>query len=205
MILRLEQITRLPERTHGIFDQDHRQLYAAGVEKLLESWLVLGDRQIRTSTNNRSSITTVTENGVLKGTIRPKVYVTKKILFLPVGYAYDEFEYNGEVYCVYNSGLGRNQHFISIYRGDSTIALQHREDLVIDYLGKSTLYAVDSEAMEIMLIYAMYMEATEFCNIYVEAEHSRQDCSYYTNQKELRDKYDPSFIPRIIEMGSRND
>lgn len=200
MILRLEQITRLPKRTHGVFSRDDQKLYSAGVEKLLESWLSMGERYIRTSTDHASNITEVTVNGTIVGTIRPKVHVTKKVLFLPIGYAYDEFVYNGEVYSVYNSGLGRDQHYISIYKGESVIAVQHRDDLVLDYLGKSTLYAVDAEAMELMLIYAMYMEATEFCNLYVEAERSRQDCSYYTKQKELRDKYDPSFIPRIKAM-----
>lgn len=203
MILRVEQISRLPQRKHVIKKLDGTLLYSGEVEKVFKARIELEYKKVDIVTDDINR-TIISENNVQIGEISSKVFVTKKILFLPIGYEYNEVLYRGRTYHMYESGLGANQHFFSIYFEGKTIAVIHKDDRVVNYLNTYTLYAETEEEMEVALICTMFLESTAFCDRTAGIGYKVEDSPYYTTQKELRDKYDPNFIPMIKEMHEIN-
>lgn len=199
MILRLEQVSRLPDRKHIVKAMDGTVVYSGGVPRATESYLELNGELITTSVENISTAG-VCKNTVRIGQIVQKLQVTKKILFLPTGYDYFEVSLFGHVFQMYDIGLGANQHYVSICNEDRTVAVIHKDDRVINYLNTHTVYAENNNAMNVALICAMYLESTVFCDRSAGLGNGINDCPYYSAQKELRAKYDSTFIPRIKTM-----
>lgn len=196
MILRLEQISRLPQRKHIVKKLDESILYEAEVEKVFKANIEFEHGKVDIITDEINQ-TIINKNNVQIGKISSKVFVTKKVLFLPVGYEYNEVIYEGKTYQMFESGLGKNQHFFSIYNEDETVAVIHKDDRVVNYLNTYTLYAEDKQEMEVALICTMFLEATAFCDRTAGIGYKVDDTPYYTAQKELRDRYDSNFIPKI--------
>lgn len=196
MILRLEQKTRLPQRTHEVYDLSFNKICNAGVSKVFDAYIALNGELIKIVTDEICK-SAIKKGENICGYINHKLEVTKKILFLPIGYEYDEIEYNGRIFTIYESGLGANQHFFSLYENNCVVAVIHKDDRVINYLNTYTLYAENSVNMDMALIYAMFLESTAFCDRTAGLGYSDVNIPHYSAQKELRDKYDPSFIQRV--------
>lgn len=196
MIYRLEQTVRLPQREHEIKNIFGETILNAGVPSVFEAYLNLTNAIIKISTDDAAK-STITSNNQKIGEIHTRVEVTKKILFLPVGIEYNYIVLNGNEYKMYESGLGANQHYFSIYNGNNVVAVIHKDDRVVNFLNKYTLYAEKDEYMFVALICTMFLESTAFCDRTGGIGNSVVDSPYYTAQKELRNKYDPSFIPKI--------
>lgn len=196
MIYRLEQTIRLPQRKHEIKGLSGNLIYNAGVLNVFEAYLDFEDGTVEISTDEISK-TTIKKNSQIIGEIHTKVEVTKKILFLPIGIEYNDIVLNDIIYKMYESGLGANQHYFSIYKDNTVVAVIHKDDRVVNFLNTYTLYAENKESMDVALICAMFLESTAFCDRTGGIGNSIVDSPYYTAQKGLREKYDSSFIPKI--------
>lgn len=196
MIYRLEQTIRLPERKHEIKNLSGNLIYNAGVPNVFEAYLEFVDGTVEINTDEISK-TIIKKNNQIIGEIFTKVEVTKKILFLPIGIEYNDIVLNGNIYKMYESGLGANQHYFSIYEKNNVVAVIHKDDRVVNYLNTYTIYAENKDNMDVALICAMFLESTAFCDRTGGIGNSIVDSPYYTAQRKLREKYDPSFIPKI--------
>ena len=85
-----------------------------------------------------------------------------------------------------------------LYNNEKTTKTILELDNAIDELDET------EEEMEVALICTMFLESTAFCDRTAGIGYKVEDSPYYTTQKELRDKYDPNFIPMIKEMHEIN-
>ena len=145
----------------------------------------------------------IIQNGTVVGSICPQLCVTKKILFLKTGYEYYEFSLNGDTVTVYETGLGAGKHFYSIYRNEKVIAVIHKQDRVVAHLDKYVCYVDDSCDAVFAAVYCMFLESIAYYNLDA-TEDTDDSTATYTAQKELQEKYDPSFIERIIARDGKN-
>ena len=185
MIYRLEQTIRLPRRKHEIKNLSGNLIYNAGVPNVFEAYLEFSDGTVEINTDEISK-STIKKNNQIVGEIFTKVEVTKKILFLPIGIEYNDIVLNGKTYKMYESGLGANQHYFSIYEENNVVAVIHKDDRVVNYLNTYTIYAENKDYMDIALICAMFLESTAFCDRTGGIGNSIVDSPYYTAQKKLR-------------------
>lgn len=132
------------------------------------------------------------------GEIVQKQYTTKKILFIEIGYEYYEMLLSDERYMIYETGLGKDKHYFSIYKDDKVVAMIHKPDFVKNYLDKYTCYLEDESFFLPTAIYCSFLECTAYYNISAEG-NVWDNTSTVTAQKELIEKLDMSFIDKVIQ------
>ena len=141
------------------------------------------------------------QNGYRIGYIYPKVVPKKKFLCFSIGYGYYQFMFNNKSYKVYEVGLGDDQHYYCVYHNDVTVAIIHKLDLTIDYLDRYTIFAEYPADMEALCALTMYIDVAEYSDYNEYTGHLRENEATITTDPDLNKMYDPTFIPRIIEMG----
>ena len=203
IIYRVEQLSRLPVRRHEIKTSTGDLLYFAGVPQVLRAYLDLPEGQIIVRVESLSKAA-ISFQGAVIGEIIPKLYVTKKVLFLPIGYEYYEYHLYDKQYEVYESGLGPDKHFYFIYYQGKTIAQIHKDDRIIRYLNNYSVYALTQQEMMAALIYTMFLEAGPNCHYGAAIDNLDVDIPYYTKQKELQEKFDPAFLQKVMEEESNS-
>ena len=134
------------------------------------------------------------------GYFYPGIIEKKKILFLSFGYDCDIFHFEGRDYTVFEVGLGKDQHYICVYRNDSTVAIIKKEDIKINYCDKYTIYALDSSELLPMAVLTLYLDCTRYPDHGEIMDETQSDDSFLTIQKELNQKYDPTFIPKVKRL-----
>lgn len=140
----------------------------------------------------------VLKNSIEIGSICPQLCVTKKFLFLKTGYEYYEFNLDGDIVSVYETGFGANRHYYSIYRADKVIAVIHKPDKVVNYLDNYICYVEKNEDAVFAVLYCMFLESNGYYNL--DAIGNVVDSTQtVTMQKELTEKFDQGFIDRIID------
>ncbi len=197
MIYRVEQISRLPVRKHEVKTKDGHFLYAAGVPQVLQSYLDFPEGQVTVRIESLSSAMVLFQNAVI-GEIVPKLCVTKKVLFLPIGYEYYSYRLYDKQYKVYESGLGPNKHFYTLYCQGETTGIIHKDDLVLKYRNNYTVYTLNEQEMTAALIYTTFLEAGPNCHKGAAIDNLDSNVPYYTKQKDLREKFDPDFLRKVL-------
>ena len=204
MIVRLEQISRLPSRNHEIRQADSSLIGTGTVPDLFNGLMKIGRDTYAAITNNVAR-TELYQNESAIGWISQTVEVTKKILFLPIGFEYYIYNVLGKELRVYESGLGQDMHFFSVYENGVVVGVIHKDDLVKNYKNTYTLYAEADEMLLPLCLFTMFLESTAFCDRTGGLGNVTDNTPFYTAQKELQLKYDPNFIPHIIALeASRN-
>ncbi len=200
MIYRLEQTERLPLRKHVIKNKrDGAAIYAAHVPGVFRSSVTIDGAVFETVTETISK-TVVIKNGMIAGEITPVFVKTGKFLFLPIGYDGYRLKTENEEIEIFDIGLGADHHYIVLLSEGKTVAVIHKDDKVVNYLNTYTIYAEDKEHMDKAIIVAMFFESTAYCDRTAGIGYSVVDSPYYSSQKELRAKYDPTFIERVKAM-----
>lgn len=142
------------------------------------------------------------KNGTEYGCVGSKVFETKKVLFIKMGYEYFELMVNNEMYLVYETGLGANKHFYSIYKNDVLLAVIHKPDRVKNNLDEYVCYLDNADDFISVALFCLFLESTAYYNI--DAIGNTDECvQTVTVQKELIEKFDPSFIERIKAKDSK--
>lgn len=201
IIYRVEQLSRLPVRRHEIKTSIGDLLYFAGVPQVLRAYLDLPEGQIIVRVESLSKAAILFQGTVI-GEIIPKLYVTKNVLFLPIGYEYYSYRLYDRVYEVYESGLGPDKHFYSLYYQGKTVAQIQKDDRVVNYLNNYSVYALTQQEMMTALIYTMFLEAGPNCHKGAAIDNLDTNIPYYTRQKELQEKFDPAFLQMVMEKES---
>ena len=147
-----------------------------------------------------TQVSDILKDGKRVGFIYPDLVAMKKVLFLSFGYDYFNFIFNGNKYTVYEVGLGQNQHYICVYSGNETVAIIHKEDKKHNYCYKYVVYALNETLLLDLSILTLYFDCIRYPNHGEFTGESYVDDSFLTTQKELNEKYDPSFIPCVKRM-----
>lgn len=88
-----------------------------------------------------------------------------------------------------------------VYHNDVTVAIIHKLDLTIDYLDQYIIYAENPADMEALCSLAIYIDISEYPDYNKHSGHLRENEATVTIDPDLNEMYDPTFIPRIINMG----
>lgn len=121
---------------------------------------------------------------------------TKKTGFLKA-YAYYDFQLNGNQYYGYEVGFGRKGLYLCIYRNERLIAIVDKALRVVNYKDTYTAYLESPADLEVVLLFTIYYDATAYGDVMEVAVASVQEKRVNTLQKELIEKFDPTFISRI--------
>ena len=121
-------------------------------------------------------------------------------MFLPIGYEYYSYRLYDKQYEVYESGLGPNKHFYTLYCQGETTGIIHKDDLVVKYRNNYTVYTLNEQEMTAALIYTMFLEAGPNCHKGAAIDNLDSNVPYYTKQKELREKYNPAFLEQVLQQ-----
>ena len=199
MILKLIQTERLPVRKHVFEDLSCKNAGAGIVPKCFVADIKIFGDALHMEMREHLTME-IQRDGLNVGKINQDIVVTKKILFLKTGFDYFKFSFDEIEYSVFESGLGSNQHYFCLYSGNDTVGIIHKDDFVRNYCDTYTLYTIDKAIMKALCVFAMYLEATFYVDRTAGIGNSEECISHYSAQAELREKYDPTFIPRIKQM-----
>lgn len=123
-------------------------------------------------------------------------YCTKKGSNFINGIYYWELKYYNDVYKFYEVGLKRKGIYLCIYRNDELVAIVSKEMSTKHFSGKYAIYSKIDVPVEILLLFSLYWDITRW----VDVESCSINHSLNTWQRELKEKFDESFISEIKEM-----
>ena len=86
------------------------------------------------------------------------IIITKKVLFIPIGYDFFRVNYNGIEYFVYEIGMGDDKHFFNFYKNDKLIGIIHKHDRVIDFKDTYTLYFEDKDTSILASVFTIFID-----------------------------------------------
>ena len=148
-----------------------------------------------------TQVTDIFSEGYKVGYIYPNIVVQKKFLCFSWGYDFFEMHLNDKRYQIYEVGLGPEQHYICIYENGVIISIIHKKDVKINFRDNYTFYIEHNEDLIAVCIIALYFDCIRYPDHGEIVGGKIGDDSFLTLQKELNDKYDPTFIPRIQSLG----
>ncbi len=167
-----------------------------------------GNRKISISSNIHrekignqtvTQITDVFEDQKRIGYIYPDVAAQKKILCIKVGFEYFNFFFEGQLYKIYEIGLGENQHYFCIYHNEQTIAIICKEDLIKGKCDSYTIYALEDSFEVLLSVVTLYFDSICYPDHGERMGNTIEDDVCVTTSRELNAKFDPSFIPKVLE------
>ena len=162
----------------------------------------LSDTLHRELVNNekKTQVTDILFDGNKVGYIYPDIVAQKKFLCFSWGYDFLKMRLNDKEYQIYEVGLGPDQHYICIYENGITISIIHKKDMKINYRDNYTFYIEHDKDLIAVCVIALYFDCMRYPDHGEIAGGIIDNNSFITLQKELNDKYDPAFIPRIIAL-----
>ena len=118
------------------------------------------------------------------------------------GFIFHEYEIKGNIFRVYEVGLGKKKTTISIYekKADVQVALIEMDTTIYNSLTEYRIWGVDDFSLEIATLWALYFDFVRFdyrrkqSNIVKETRYS------YTMNMELKSKYNPMFKETLQEQ-----
>lgn len=203
MIFEYKQKERLPLSWHEI-TENGAVLCTTEIPRRGAGKLFLGKDCFELKVEGLTKPVKILKNSVEYGTLTPKIHLTKKVLFLNTGYQYYELSFPFGTYLVYESGFGGDKHFYSIYKDDTVLAVIHKHSRVVNYLDSYTCYLENREDFFATIIYCLFLESVEYYDMSVQGNNVDYR-AVETAQQELKDKYDPTFIPRIRQKEGYTD
>ena len=136
------------------------------------------------------------ENGERVGSICGK---TKRVGFLRA-YAYYEVTYGNKAYSMYEVGLGSRGIFLCIYDGTEQVAMVEKKLQTVNYRDSYTAYLTSEEYLNIVIPTTIYYDITMFGDQMEYSVADKKQVRKNTLQKEVLEKYDSTFIPKIVAM-----
>ena len=195
MILEFVQKERIPKVEHEILC--NKSLIGTSLcNKFLSGKLNLLSKQYQLEITNISSFPVMSNNEQI-GYVAQKFNKTGKFLCFETGYSFYEFKCEDNTFSVYDIGLGKNQHFYQFEKDNETVAIIHKPDRVVNRKDYYLCYSLDEKMMLPMSLWCLFLEASAYYDINAAGEGTIVTTRAYKSQKVIREKYNPSFIPKI--------
>lgn len=197
MIVNFEQKERLPLSKHEIT----RKGELIGTTVLPEAWIgtmqLLGhDYELNAEGFEK---VVIRKDGMPYAECMSRLHVTKQILFVKTGWEYYELITPEKTYQIYETGLGADKHFYSFYEHDQVVAIIHKSRRSKAFLDTYTFYMKEEQHLEAVSLYCLFLESTQYYDMDATGNESSAT-ETITMQKELKEKYDPTFIEQVIAM-----
>lgn len=111
---------------------------------------------------------------------------------------FEYFEMNDKTgtYQLYAIGLGKEGNKFPVYKDDIQIALIEKDCIVYNNLDEYRIYAIDEGISFVTFVFGLYIDVLMYGNRGEKMKESVQKTYNLTTNKELRSKYDPTFIER---------
>ncbi len=111
---------------------------------------------------------------------------------------YWAIEYNNVYYKVYEVGGKEEGRYFCFYAGDTLIAIIKKDPKIIHNSTNYEMYFEHYVPKEMLLVVSLFIDLTRY---YPDVDRAKRSSEYsITRIKELKEKYDPTFIPRIKAM-----
>lgn len=125
---------------------------------------------------------------------------TQKVKQFLGSYPYYEYVDNGVTYLVYEVGFGHKGLYLCFYRNDQLFCVVEKELVTVNFKDKYTCYLAEPSLLTIVATFVIYYDVVSYGDFMDVAVYSRKKSVVNTYQKELKKKFDPTFIPKIKEM-----
>ncbi len=112
------------------------------------------------------------------------------------GIYYWATNYHDETYEIYEVGHGRKGIYFCIWNRGKIAAIISKDTHTKHFESIYTIFAENEMSLELMVIVSLFWDITR----YFPSSSSEEWHTLNTWQKELKNRYDPAFIPRIKEM-----
>ena len=106
------------------------------------------------------------------------------------------FVLNNEIYNAYEVGFGRKGIYLCVWKNDQLIAVISKKIHTKNFESNYSIYAENCQNFELLIIISAYWDISR----YFVSSSGEEWHTLYTWQKELKNKYDPEFIPKIKEI-----
>lgn len=131
------------------------------------------------------------------GSIAGRTHMVKKFFG---SYPYYEYMENGETCLVYEVGFGMKGLYLCFYKNDRLFCIVEKELTTVNFKDKYKCYLENEADLPVVAAFVIYYDVVSYGDFMDMAVYSRKKSVVNTHQKELKEKYDPAFIPRIKKM-----
>lgn len=197
MIFEFLQRERLPKSKHEIVVNGN-VIATATTPKFLHGSLIFNNSEYSVQVKNIGKVVFDCDD-VPVGEITAKLEVTKRVLFFKTGYDFYQLSYLNNEYHIYEVGLGANQHYYCFFKNGATVAVINKIDRVINHLDKYICYIMPDEVFIPTCLFCVFLECAAYYDIDAIGNSDKTEV-FLTRQKELIEKYDPSFIQRVKDQ-----
>ena len=111
------------------------------------------------------------------------------------------FVLNGEIYNTYEVGFGRKGIYLCVWKDDQLIAIISKKTHTKKFESNYSIYAENCQDFEFLIVINAYWDISR----YFISSSGEEWHTLNTWQKELKNKYDTEFIPRIKAMDGITD
>lgn len=115
-------------------------------------------------------------------------------------YPYYEYMENDVLYEIFEVGFGRKGLYLCFYRNNQLFCIVEKDITTVNYKDHYTCYLSDSADLPVVTAFVTYYDVTQYGDLFEVSLYSRKTAVVNTYQKELKAKFDPSFITRIKAM-----
>ena len=113
-------------------------------------------------------------------------------------YSYLALAYGEKNYYLYEVGFGHKGLYLCVYQEDHLIAIADKALVVKNYHDMYKIYAEDEANLQAILPLLLYYDLITHGDFMEVSLYSKKKKVVNTIQKELKEKYDPAFIERIL-------
>ncbi len=149
---------------------------------------------------DRLSFKIINENKELTGRLVGATQKTGK--FFWQGYQYYDISFGNKNYAGYEVGLGTDGIALCLYENDTIVATIIKNPRVVNFRDEYKMYVLSEEYLKIASMFVVYYDALKFANLGEIKLYSETYTVLLTHNKELKSKYDPNFINRMINSAS---
>ena len=210
MQLRFEQTQRQPRPTYRVIHRNTGQQIgtaeASDAQRpTMTLWnqhfdLDIPGKKFRDAQGKKREISPICAAGEERGGIEICFVQTRKILFLSAGYDYRRITLDGVTLTSYEVGMGSGAYYWCIYRDDrEMVDMIRKSDRTVNYCNTYTLYLEEESMTAAVCLLTLFIDCTQYPDMGEVVGAALQQESVVTVQKELLARYDPEFIPRIVE------
>lgn len=137
------------------------------------------------------------------GTIAGEMKNAKKFGIFGIGYPYQEINTTDKKYTAYEIGLGRTgEHYWTMYENDKIVGMIQKVPITINTYDMYDIYCEDEKIAFWLFLLSLEIDVASYENFHDQMGAMKTKESYNSifMPKELKDKYDPTYIPRIKKL-----
>lgn len=119
------------------------------------------------------------------------------------GYSYYKVTFKNRYLECYQVGFGYKGLYVCIYENDQCIAIAEKEIVVKNYRDSYTVYMLNENDLDVVFPFIVYFDTIEFGDFLEVSLGSLNTTVLNSTNKQLIEKFDQSFIDKIIALNNK--